>query len=69
MPGYTIEVLDNLLEKMLEKIKNIISQLDNVILPFEEYSILIRKYEIYAADYSYLLDDRMDLYLNIQNRR
>lgn len=69
MPGYTIEGLDNLLEILLEKINNIISQMERIDQSSsEEYYILGENFDRYMEDYVNLLDQRMNLYARIRDR-
>lgn len=69
MPGYTIEGSDNLLEILLEKINNIISQMERIDQSSsEEYYILGENFDIYMEDYVNLLNQRMNLYARIRDR-
>jgi histone deacetylase complex regulatory component SIN3 len=67
MPGYTAKGLDNLLERMLEKIKNIKTQLENRNRTNEEYIKLIKEYKRKIIDYANLVDQMIELIDRIEN--
>jgi hypothetical protein len=69
MPGYTIKGLDNLLEKLLEKIRNIFAQLEIMDISSKEYDNLSKLHDNYITDYSNLLDQRMELYIKTRNEK
>ena len=61
MPGYTTKGLDNLLDRIMEKIDNIISQLIDMDESSEQYYILLENHDQYIIDYSNILQLKMDL--------
>lgn len=67
MPGYTAKGLDNLLERILEKIKNIKTQLENRNRTNEEYIKLIKEYKRKIIDYANLVDQMIELIDRIEN--
>lgn len=67
MPGYTAKELDNLLERILEKIKNIKTQLENRNRTNEEYIKLIKEYKRKIIDYANLVDQMIELIDRIEN--
>lgn len=69
MPEYTIKGLDNLLEKLLDKINDITNQMERLNeSSSEKYYILAEIFDRYIAYYANLLDQRMDLYAKIRDR-
>ena len=69
MPGYTIKGLDNLLDRLMEKIENIYSQLEIMDILSKEFDNLSKLHDNYITDYANLLDQRMKLYIKTRNER